>query len=266
MRHLYKLLLFSLFFTLSSTINALSAQTELKKYDGNYTLLNKDGRGAYYYYPAQDGSRIFHGKFLFVSNDNELKVRGEFKNNYQVGTWIWVGSGRDNYRIEINFDNNQFLYQYGNNLKMKGVFESTNIYISQLNSSSCFIYPYEFEYKNKNTCISGSFMMGKSSPGGGGAGVSVACLPKGEWELTNFEGISAIIKVGFKTIEWPGSITYEIESAAYTDYQTGNKVKLNTSQLNKLKDQIYKMKGIANFIFQERFLRSSKPKAQGLIQ
>lgn len=266
MRHLFKALLFSFLLTVSSTINCLSAQTELKKYDGNYTLLNKDGRGAYYYYPSQDGSRIFHGEFMFASSDNELKAKGRFKNNYQTGTWIWVGSGRDNYRIEINFDDNQFQYQYGNSLKMRGVFESTNIYISHLNTSPCFTYPYEFEYKNKNTCITGSFMMGTSSPGTGGAGVSVACLPKGEWKLTNFEGISGEIKVGFKIVEWPGAITYEIEYATYTDYQTGNEVKLNTSQLNKLKDEIYKMKGIANFIFQERFLRSSKPKAQGLLQ
>ena len=90
----------------------------LKKYDGNYDLtgfgfgLNSHeknyGKAIYTYLENPDGSRIYEGKFGFYSNNGKSWANGYFKNDRQVGLWIWDAPARNNgqFHCEINFNEN----------------------------------------------------------------------------------------------------------------------------------------------------------------
>lgn len=73
----------------------------LKVYSGPFTPL-KGGNVTYQYRDAPDGSRIFEGDFNFTGNGSSpLRVKGQFKNDCQIGYWIWdYGYG---HIVEITF-------------------------------------------------------------------------------------------------------------------------------------------------------------------
>lgn len=75
---------------------------ELKVYSGPYNPLD-GGHVTYQYRDAPDGSRIFEGDFDF-EKDGNLRIKGKFKNNRQVGFWTWdYGHG---HAVNITFFDN----------------------------------------------------------------------------------------------------------------------------------------------------------------
>lgn len=67
---------------------------ELKKYSGSYNLGSRPGTAEYTYLEGEDGQRIFHGYFSFKNERGwyPMTVSGQFKNNRQVGQWVWCGN------------------------------------------------------------------------------------------------------------------------------------------------------------------------------
>jgi hypothetical protein len=79
----------------------------LKVYSGPYTPL-KGGHVTYQYRDAPDGSRIFEGDFNF--EDGTLRIKGQFKNDRQVGYWTWdYGYG---HTANITFYDNGCKFEY----------------------------------------------------------------------------------------------------------------------------------------------------------
>lgn len=81
-------------------------RTDLRRYKGDFTMIgfsdspkglssiSYNGTADYQYRDAPDGTRIFEGEFSFTATDDEnnsFTVHGEFRNNKQVGDWIWRG-------------------------------------------------------------------------------------------------------------------------------------------------------------------------------
>ena len=120
-----------------------------KIYTGKYTLCGKSGRAKYQFREDSEDKRIFEGEFKFKSDDDELRVIGSFKDDYQVGEWKWK---RNNVVDIINFDDNGNLH---------GEF--------RLHSSSIQLYGSiinhklsgEFEAIYNHARVKGSFRNGK---------------------------------------------------------------------------------------------------------
>ena len=92
-------------------MSSLSVNSQdLQTYSGPISPLGKEGTATYQYRNAPDGSRIFEGEFLYVREGaNPLKVSGVFKNDKQVGKWVFErfyeeGSSK-NEKTEIIFTN-----------------------------------------------------------------------------------------------------------------------------------------------------------------
>lgn len=85
----------------------------LKTYTGPYKMSGRNGIAIYQYRDAPDGSRIFEGKFEF-SEEGKCKVEGYFKDDYQVGQWVWKYfssyTGKEQYVYKVLFDENGRLY------------------------------------------------------------------------------------------------------------------------------------------------------------
>ena len=92
--------------------------SNLESYRGDYSLSGFGfghnsfakiaGKAFYYYIANNDGSRTFEGPFQFVDKRGRNISAGFFKNNRQVGLWVWVAPA-PNYGIfhcEINFNEN----------------------------------------------------------------------------------------------------------------------------------------------------------------
>lgn len=110
-----------LLLAIPALITAMSASSqELKTYSGpfkykphqarDYDSDRYTGEATYTYRDAEDGTRIFHGDFIFKYYDNEwCVVQGKFTDNKQTGTWSYkkiVSSGDGRYRdVIINFNN-----------------------------------------------------------------------------------------------------------------------------------------------------------------
>ena len=74
-------------------VNPKDISLDLKVYEGDFKWRSKNsnigGKARYEYTPASDGSRIFEGKFIFKDQSEGLVYQGYFKNNRQVGKWIF---------------------------------------------------------------------------------------------------------------------------------------------------------------------------------
>lgn len=90
----------------TTNINVLEQSLTHKTYEGPYPAFDfpkNGGKAKYQYIENYDGSRIFDGDFEYQTNG--LKVKGQFKNDYQVGQWHFIG---DNHTITINFNTNGY--------------------------------------------------------------------------------------------------------------------------------------------------------------
>lgn len=67
------------------------AQESLKTYSGPFG--NGRGNATYSYIPAEDGARIFHGKFTFKTGD--LTLTGNFQNDLQIGKWTLTDTSKN---------------------------------------------------------------------------------------------------------------------------------------------------------------------------
>lgn len=152
---------------------------EQKTYEGPFTFHNAQGTAKYQYYTASDGTRIYDGTFEFESTG--FRARGQFKNNCQVGQWIYQGKHN---AATINFDekgylNGGFAYingpanvsgtmkrgrltslkyrsdEFYTSGKYDGAYSESPIGIWQLNilSDPSHRYTYENNYRNKPTTV-----------------------------------------------------------------------------------------------------------------
>ena len=91
---------------------------ETKVYSGPYTPL-KGGHVTYQYRDAPDGSRIFEGDFDF--KDGNMRIKGQFKDDCQVGNWTWYyGLG---HTVNITF------YDNGCKFECKGLGRTSRSYL-----------------------------------------------------------------------------------------------------------------------------------------
>lgn len=90
------------FILLTVSLQNVFSQTRTQRiYNGNYTFtnvlgLNKlIGNATYGYTDASDGSRIYNGSFEFNGkcDGSNYEVKGQFKDNKQVGEWSWKTGG-----------------------------------------------------------------------------------------------------------------------------------------------------------------------------
>ena len=125
-------------------------QNERKTYSGKYSfsglyffnnLADFKTNVRYEYIDASDGSRIYDGKFEMkdsTSREN-FSINGKFKNNKQVGKWIWLATslekedkGKITKKIVLTFDdtgklNGPFELQYRNHETIVGTFKNGKI-------------------------------------------------------------------------------------------------------------------------------------------
>lgn len=92
--------------------------SNLKSYRGDYSLSGFGfgnnsfakiaGKAFYNYIANNDGSRTFEGPFQFVDVRGRSISAGFFKNNRQVGLWVWDGPAPNHgiFHCEINFNEN----------------------------------------------------------------------------------------------------------------------------------------------------------------
>jgi len=113
-----KKLMSALFFLLFPiTMNA----QELKVYTGPFSPL-KGGQVTYQYRDAPDGSRIFEGTFEFYrSGKDYLRIKGQFKNDRQIGDWTWEYNNR--HVVSITF------YDNGCKFECQGLGRTSQSYI-----------------------------------------------------------------------------------------------------------------------------------------
>lgn len=74
-----------------------------KVYEGDYELFGRTGKAKYQYLEGTNGSRIFDGHFIF-QGENGTNAEGDFKNNHQVGAWVFTNSPIG--YVRISFDEN----------------------------------------------------------------------------------------------------------------------------------------------------------------
>ncbi len=70
-----------------------------KIYWGEYTLFGK-GKAKYQYRQGPNNSRIFDGHFVFLGED--LAAEGDFKDDYQIGHWVFTNSPIGYVEIDFN--------------------------------------------------------------------------------------------------------------------------------------------------------------------
>lgn len=96
-------------FNISNNLKTYDGDFELKGFGYGVNNLELNGFAKYQYIEALDGSRIFEGEFKFKTKDGNATAEGFFKNNKQVGKWVWKTMPQDKYygdRIysELNFN------------------------------------------------------------------------------------------------------------------------------------------------------------------
>lgn len=113
-----------LLLAIPALITAMSASSqELKTYSGPFKYGGYTGEATYTYRDAEDGTRIFHGDFIFKSEYGNTITQGIFTDNKQTGTWSYKTLRRYSYRdIIINFNNEgypdgevSYIYDYRDN-------------------------------------------------------------------------------------------------------------------------------------------------------
>lgn len=210
----------------------------LNKYSGNYSLSGfgfghnssaiSAGQAVYTYIANNDGSRTFEGSFQFVAG-RKIAV-GFFKNNRQVGLWLWDAPA-PNYGIfhcEINFNENGV---------PDGAFEMTVKNEDTLDERSICSGTFvngKLEYLNYkdygNIWCNGGYRNGH---------------PVGEWKVRDRNGKSIIMQF---------SDDGTLIKGGYRDNRTGDWIDGYSNYPNDLIDEVYSfMKGF--------FYRSTSYKA-----
>lgn len=119
MRYIFISTLAWTFMFVMSFNHVFAQNNTLKTYSGEFVMqgfgtiggsakAKVEGNAIYHYRNAPDGTRIFEGSFSF-SDGKGRTVQGEFKNDKQVGRWVWkreTASTNDNSRCIIVFDDN----------------------------------------------------------------------------------------------------------------------------------------------------------------
>lgn len=113
-------------FSLAIIASNIAFAQQLKTYEGPFTINHTEGVAKYTYKDAEDGSRIFHGDFIFEEkskydyddgHSRSVKaVKGKFKDNHQVGTWTWTGPWDLGFEeSHWSYDNTEQIFTYNFN-------------------------------------------------------------------------------------------------------------------------------------------------------
>lgn len=132
-----------------------SNNRDRKVYEGDYKMFGRTGKGKYQYIERPDGSRIFDGHFIFQGVNG---AKGDFKNNHQVGEWIFTNSPIGDVRILFDEDNRTvsgtFVHRYdiyGDNLYCQA--EGKFVRVDDGHLYGPMIYGNKTKRKNRITYI-----------------------------------------------------------------------------------------------------------------
>ena len=201
-----------------NTEKLASKYKNLKEYSGTYRMCGFgywgseefEGRATYHYKDAPDGTRIFEGPFTFSFSDgfdshfqtHSGECNGSFKNNKQIGRWMWRNT-KGQLISSLYFNENGLLH---------GDFFIPGSWGTFKNGKLIHLHDYQVVYSEETYTLEGDFSEYK--PG----------VPVGEWKISGD-------KVPNKSV----TVTYDSNGkctdAYYFDPSTGDRYRVGDGLL-----------------------------------